>query len=147
MIIREMLLTDVEDVHRIEKQAHPFPCSKKIITEAVTSSKHAVVLERDDEIVGFAILSFVVGEVELLNICINPSHQGKGFGKYLLDALIEHAIQSGNQDMYLEVRESNDKAYQLYLNLGFNEIGRRKGYYPINGGREDAILMALPLNF
>ena len=43
--------------------------------------------------------------------------------------------------LWLEVRESNHNAYQLYLAAGFNEVDRRIGYYPAENGREDAIMM------
>ena len=39
----------------------------------------------------------------------------------------------------------NDKAIDIYLKAGFNEIGIRKGYYPDVDGREDAMVMALTL--
>ena len=44
--------------------------------------------------------------------------------------------------MLLEVRPSNIAAIYLYTNLGFNEIARRKDYYPASKGREDAIVFA-----
>jgi ribosomal-protein-alanine N-acetyltransferase len=44
--------------------------------------------------------------------------------------------------MFLEVRPSNPNAIKLYQSLGFNEIGRRKDYYPARKGREDALVMA-----
>ena len=44
--------------------------------------------------------------------------------------------------MLLEVRPSNISAINLYSNLGFNEIARRKDYYPAKKGREDAIVFA-----
>ena len=49
--------------------------------------------------------------------------------------------------MYLEVRTSNKTAIDLYHNRGFNELGIRKGYYPADKGREDALILALDLSF
>ena len=43
--------------------------------------------------------------------------------------------------MTLEVRESNTPAIGLYRKLGFEEVGRRKGYY--TNPKEDAILMTV----
>jgi len=95
--------------------------------------------------VGYGIVSYVVGEAELLNICIDPKHQGQGLAATLMGHLINHASEKNNHEMFLEVRESNAPARHVYEKLGFNEIGRRKNYYPGKQGREDAILMALPL--
>ncbi|MCG9958445.1 ribosomal-protein-alanine N-acetyltransferase, partial [Pseudomonas aeruginosa] len=49
------------------------------------------------------------------------------------------------RECFLEVRASNQAAYRLYERYGFNEIGRRRDYYPAVGGREDALVMACTL--
>jgi ribosomal-protein-alanine N-acetyltransferase len=49
--------------------------------------------------------------------------------------------------MFLEVRESNVAAIHMYLNHGFNEVGRRRNYYPTATGREDALVFGLQLRF
>jgi ribosomal-protein-alanine N-acetyltransferase len=45
----------------------------------------------------------------------------------------------------LEVRPSNEAALRLYQRYGFLRIGTRPGYYPAVGGREDAVVMRVPL--
>ena len=47
--------------------------------------------------------------------------------------------------IFLEVRESNDAAINLYNKFGFNELGIRANYYKRDKGREDAIIMGLTL--
>jgi len=145
IIIREMNLQDVSAVFSVEQAGYEFPWSKSLFEQAVQSTKFCTVIELDSEIVGYAIVSFVVGEAELLNICILPSMQGKGLARQLLDFSIEEATNKDNHEMYLEVRVSNSPAVHLYETMGFIEIGRRKNYYPTKQGREDAILMAMPL--
>jgi ribosomal-protein-alanine N-acetyltransferase len=140
-----MTLADVTPVLVIEQQGYDFPWSQNLFEQAIKSTKYCVVALEGEQIVGYAILSYVVGEAELLNICIEPSLQGKGYAKELLNHLIEHAANKDNQEMYLEVRVTNEAAIHIYEQAGFNEIGRRKNYYPTKAGKEDAILMALPL--
>jgi ribosomal-protein-alanine N-acetyltransferase len=140
-----MEMADVPAVFAVEQAGYDFPWSKSLFEQAVSSTKYCAVLELDTEIVAYGIVSYVVGEAELLNICVHPKHQGKGLAKTLLNHLIVHATQKDNHEMFLEVRESNAPAQYLYEKLGFNEIGRRKNYYPGKNGREDAILMALVL--
>ena len=48
--------------------------------------------------------------------------------------------------VYLEVRESNFSAIRLYNKAGFTEVGQRRGYYPTEFGREDALLMCLTIS-
>ena len=65
----------------------------------------------------------------------------------MLNHLIEDAREQGARQMFLEVRESNQAAMQMYLNHGFNEVGRRRNYYPTAAGREDALVYGLQLRF
>ncbi|NVK37861.1 MAG: ribosomal protein S18-alanine N-acetyltransferase [Gammaproteobacteria bacterium] len=143
--IRAMQIEDVPSVYAIEQQGYDFPWSVNLFEQAVKSTKYCAVIEEQNEILGYGILSYVVGEAELLNICIARDHQGKGLAHHLLQHLIDHATLQDNHEMYLEVRVSNAPAIALYERMGFNEIGRRKNYYPTKNGKEDAILMALPL--
>lgn len=145
LIFRPMALDDIAGVLLIENQGYDFPWSHGLFEQAIKSTKYCVVAHEGENLVGFAILSYVVGEAELLNICIDPKQQGKGYATLLLDHLVEHAAQKDNHEMYLEVRVTNAAAIHIYEQAGFNEIGRRKNYYPTKSGKEDAILMALPL--
>lgn len=142
---RPMTLDDIDTILRIEQQGYDFPWSKNLFEQAVKSTKYCAVAQSEDRIVGYGILSYVVGEAELLNICIDPKEQSKGFAKQLLQHLVAHAAHKDNHEMYLEVRVTNTAAIHIYEQAGFNEIGRRKNYYPTKAGKEDAILMALPL--
>lgn len=142
---RSMTQDDVDAVLAIEQKAYDFPWAKSIFMNAVDSTKYCAVIQTQNDIIGYGIISFVVGEVELLNLCIHPDQQGNGYAQKLLEHLISVAKEKDNHEMYLEVRVSNMDAIHVYEKFGFNEIGRRKNYYPGKGGREDAILMALPL--
>ena len=91
-------------------------------------------------------MKLILDEAHLLNICIHPQNQGRGLGANALKALISRAESQGAREMFLEVRASNAAAIGLYERAGFNETGQRKGYYPADGSREDAILMAKVLS-
>ncbi len=98
--------------------------------------------------VGFAVLLPLPDEVELLEIVIAIPQQRQGWGRYLLSQCEAWAIQQGKERMLLEVRVSNQPARGLYQSLGYQEIGRRRGYYPLpEGGREDGLVLEkiLPL--
>lgn len=70
---------------------------------------------------------------------------GKGFGRQILNHVIEIALEQSAAIIVLEVRASNFRAQQLYLSTGFNEMSVRRGYYPAEQGREDGVLMGLEL--
>lgn len=92
---------------------------------------------------GYAFLSVGAGEAHLLNLAVAPEFQNRGVGRALLAYVLQKGEQMGLERMFLEVRPSNHAAINLYDEAGFNEIGRRPGYYPApNGTREEAIVMA-----
>ena len=74
-----------------------------------------------DGLLGFAIVQQIVDEVTLLDICLPPSQQGKGYGKLLLNAVVASAKASAAVVLMLEVRESNLAARALYQKAGFIE--------------------------
>ncbi|MBY5949255.1 ribosomal protein S18-alanine N-acetyltransferase [Photobacterium rosenbergii] len=131
----------LDDVWRIEQAAHAFPWAESLIRKEPNKLALNCGLEIDGQLVGYCFGQLVAGEATLLNIAIDPACQGKGYGKILLEGFIELVGQQKGEEVWLEVRESNTRAYQLYESLGFNEINRREGYYPADNGREDALIM------
>lgn len=97
-------------------------------------------------LLGYWVAMHVVDEVHLLNLVVTPEHRRQGWGKVLLQALAVHSAAHAAHSLWLEVRASNDPAQALYRQVGFQTVGRRKGYYPAgHGQREDALLMNLDL--
>ncbi len=97
-------------------------------------------------IAGFAMTRWVLDEEELLMIAVERAHQRQNIGGLLLQSVINGAAKGGRKKIFLEVRESNE-AHQFYLDQGFIEVGRRKGYYRGNAGQVfDAITMAITIN-
>jgi len=76
---------------------------------------------------------------------VSPDYQRQGLGRALLEYIISELENRGIATLWLEVRASNQAAIALYESLGFNEATIRRNYYPAKDGREDAIVMALPL--
>ena len=139
--IREMISFDLEPVIAIEAESYEFPWTIGILSDCLRVGYKCFVYEVDGEIRGYAIISFVLDEAHLLNICIAPQYQGKGYGYAFLDWLLHFAKESGAKTMYLEVRISNNRAINLYQAMGFNETGIRRNYYPAKSGKEDAQLL------
>jgi [ribosomal protein S18]-alanine N-acetyltransferase len=85
------------------------------------------------------------GEAHLLNLSVAGIHQRNGHGSALLReaAAMARALRAGQ--LFLEVRPSNLGAQTLYRRFGFRKVGVRRGYYPAHSGREDALVLSLPL--
>lgn len=138
---RPMQAEDLQEVMRIESAGYPFPWTEGIFRDCMRVGYACWVLAEGDHLLGYGIMSAAHGESHLLNLCVDPGRQGQGHGRDILRRLL--LMCAGRADMvFLEVRPSNVAAVQLYLSEGFNEIGRRKGYYPAAEGREDALVLA-----
>lgn len=135
----------LERVWQIEQVAHSHPWSKNNIYDLNSRGAiHHVMLD-DDNLVGYFYAQNIVGEISLLNIAVAKEAQNKGLGRHLLNFLTDYSEQLKAESIWLEVRESNSNAIYLYESVGFNEIDRRRNYYPTCKAKEDAIIMTLSL--
>lgn len=146
MRIRRMDHADLVSVLEIEGRNYEFPWSQGVFEDCFQTMTYTnwVCEDGNDTIVGYAIISMVVGEAHIMNISVNPAFQGQGVGRKILNHLIDYARPRAEQ-IFLEVRPSNPSAIHLYQSSGFKQIGLRKGYYPAKEGREDALVFVLDL--
>ncbi len=92
--------------------------------------------------IGFSLFRQIADEAELLLIAVLPDHQNKGFGARLLTDAMVVCKALGATQMFLEVRDGNQKAADLYKRLGYVPVGRRNKYYRgANGLFYDAITL------
>ncbi len=145
--IRAMLPTDVRTVMAIELAEYPFPWTARIFSDCLRVGYCCRIAEIDGQLAGYGIMSSGAGEAHILNVCVAGAFRRRGLGRTLMLHLLDEAEILGVETVFLEVRESNPVAMRLYESLGFNRVGTRRDYYPAQGGREDAIIMALPLSF
>jgi ribosomal-protein-alanine N-acetyltransferase len=130
---------------RVDKAAYPYPWTEAILRDCLRVGYYCWVLSAPNEIVGYGVMSVAAGECHILNLCVHPQAQGQGFGRWILRRLLAIARSRDADTAFLEVRTSNRSAHALYRLEGFWEVGTRRGYYPGEGGREDAVIMALNL--
>jgi ribosomal-protein-alanine N-acetyltransferase len=143
--IRPMQEADLLAVSGIELQAYDFPWTLGIFRDCLRAGYCCWVVILGARVIGYGVTSVVVDECHLLNVCIHPDWQGQGLGHKLIRRLLKLARQHGAETAFLEVRQSNTKACDLYQRVGFVEVGRRRAYYPTRGGREDALVLSLTL--
>jgi len=132
-----MTSSDVREVARLETTAFSTPWSEGTFRSLLDRAGVELwVAEWRDQLAAYAILWKVLDEGELANIAVRRDLRGRGIGSGLLSRMLQVAEDSGVRSLYLEVRESNGRAREMYARRGFHEIGVRKGYY--EGPREDA---------
>jgi [ribosomal protein S18]-alanine N-acetyltransferase len=144
-----MGLRDVDAVQALEVRAYSFPWTRGNFRDSLAAGYPAEVLHvlhgREVILAGYFVVMVGVDELHLLNITVSPDWQGQGLGWSLLQAVQAMGQARGLGQLFLEVRQSNQRAQALYRRYGFSEVGLRRGYYPAASGREDAVVMRLVL--
>ncbi|MCO5977118.1 ribosomal protein S18-alanine N-acetyltransferase [Ideonella oryzae] len=142
-----MTVSDLDEVVAIEHQAYAFPWTRGNFIDSLAVGHPAWLLRgpADGALWGYYVAMGGVEEMHLLNITVAPAQQGQGHARRMLDHLGRLAHATGALQLWLEVRESNARARQLYERNSFVAVGRRKAYYPAVQGREDAVVMCRPV--
>ena len=138
--IREMCLSDIEAVLRIEKESFSLPWSAAAFENELNNpDTFYYVWIEDNEPVGYAGFWKILTDGNITNIAFSQSARGQGRGQKLVSFLKEKAGQMGITTMTLEVRKSNAAAIAVYQKNGFQIAGMRKDYY--RKPAEDALIM------
>jgi [ribosomal protein S18]-alanine N-acetyltransferase len=143
--IRLMQPADLKLVAAVERAAYQYPWSLGIFRDCLLAGYHCLVLDVGGSVTGYGIMSIAAGEAHLLNLCVHPNAQRFGYGRRLLNALLQRAAEADADKVFLEVRPSNEIALRLYRSIGFEQIGIRPAYYQAGNGREDAVILATTL--
>lgn len=141
--IRESLPSDIQYIYKISKSSFTNSWSLSSYEEDFNNifSKYFSLLY-DDKLIGFLSIWVIIDEITITNIAIDINYRGHGFSKYLLNYLIN---SFKNFNIFLEVRESNKIAINLYKNFKFEEMYKRHNYY--KNPTENAIIMKNSRNY
>jgi len=138
--IRALDLSDLGAIERIEQRAYPTPWSRSMFaSELAKPSSICLGAFEGSDLVGYVVNSRYVDAWHVMNVAVDPDHQGRGIATALLERLFELTRGDERRGYTLEVRVSNLAAIRLYEKLGFEARGIRRGYYTDN--REDALIM------
>jgi [ribosomal protein S18]-alanine N-acetyltransferase len=148
--LRLMAATDLARILALEQELFPEDAwSPEMFTHEFTrtrsspdqpASRYYLVAEEGNAIVGYSGMLFPSGDhADVLTLAVAPRHWGRGIGSALLSGLLSEAVRRGCAEVFLEVREDNPRARNLYRRNDFTEVGIRRGYYQPSG--VDAVVM------
>lgn len=143
-IIRPLMESDAAEVAAIAAQSPGAAQWPESSYRSLTA--HGIwgwVAEGGGRIRGFLVGRITGDQAELLNLAVLTAQRRRGVGAELLQTFVQTLAERGIREIFLEVRESNAAAVAFYRAQGFQETGRRTGYY--REPREDAICMSRKL--
>jgi ribosomal-protein-alanine N-acetyltransferase len=138
--IRSGVPADAPALAAVERRSFGDPWSEASFREALRASwSFGLVAETADGIIGYLIAREAAGTGEILNLAVDPPFRRHGIARALLDAGLAALRRKAVQEVYLEVRVSNEAAQTLYRGARFVPVGRRRAYYrnPV----EDALVL------
>lgn len=143
MTLRPATPADLDAIMLIENRSFPTDAwsAETMAEELASAHGHYLVDEHDGIVIGYGGVRALQGntDADIQTIALMAERRGSGRGRALLRALLEAAGQRGAREVFLEVRADNPTAAGLYVSEGFEEIGRRPGYYQPD--QVDAIVM------
>lgn len=133
----------MESAYQLFCSCREQPWSQSLFQQSLRKP-YSLIAFADRIVVGVAVVSQVLDEAELEDICVHVDYRKRGIARDLLKGCILRLREDHIGRCNLEVRQSNQAAIKLYESLGFIKLGERKAYYPLaNGGSETALLYRL----
>lgn len=141
--IRKMTLEDVPSVIDLDHKSFSLPWPERSFRFELTANpaSRCWVAEFEGKIVGMIVVWLIIDEAHVATLATHPEFRRQGIAKKLLAHALRLMMDEGAHSSFLEVRESNFAAQEMYRKFGYEESGRRPHYYRDND--EDAILMNL----
>jgi ribosomal-protein-alanine N-acetyltransferase len=142
-IVRKMMLEDVPAVIDLDHQSFSLPWPERSFRFEIMENpaSRCWIADMNGKVVGMIVVWLIVDEAHVATLATHPDFRRQGIAKRLLSHALLQLIEEGARSSFLEVRESNFAAREMYRKFGYEETGRRRRYYSDND--EDAILMNL----
>ena len=108
--------------------------SAEIVRQQIVNENYDYFLLReDDDVIGYVGVQRREQELFLSKIYLLASARGQGYGKRMMDFVIEHARKHGYGRITLTVNRNNTDTIAAYYKLGFIKTGEQcadigKGY-------------------
>ena len=132
---------DAQGIRALETEYFADPWSERDIFAAICTDGAMCysAIDENGSVVAYVLARLIAPEAEIYRVAVRADKRRRGIGYRLLDYAIKSERGHGLESVFLEVRESNVPARNLYRSYGFREIGERRRYY--RDPTENAIVM------
>ena len=139
-----MTLENLEQIkEELEENFDKFWTYGILKSEIANINSKYIVAKCKEEIVGFAGITLILDEANIMNIVTKKEKRRQGIGTILLENLIKISKELKAKSITLEVNINNNEAINLYKKFKFEEVGLRKKYY---NNIDDALIMTKDCN-
>ena len=128
--IRKASLDDLKQIYLIEKDVFindhwTFEMVERELKNL--TGQTTWIIEESSVILGYCMMRIFCNEANIINMAIKSSRQREGLGLFLLGHVLNQLPMKSS--VFLEVKEGNLPAINLYQSLGFKVINLRRNYY------------------
>ncbi|QLG87109.1 ribosomal protein S18-alanine N-acetyltransferase [Chitinibacter bivalviorum] len=132
---------DVAALADLDEETNPHPWTGKQWLDSLEQHE-CFGAWQGEHLSGFIVCMATLDEAEVLLIAVAPQYQRQNIGSKLLAYAEATLVREGVQQLFLEVRHSNQGARAFYRQHGWQENGVRKNYYPCEHRTEDGQLIS-----
>lgn len=131
--------SNIDELVALEKLCFAYHWTSEQFRMGLRDGAYTVLgIFRQGRLSGYIAFSLIKDEMEILNLAVHPDCRRQKIGSALLQKAFEICRDKGITKSFLDVKESNFAALNLYIEFGYVQIGVRKKYYPDT--KEDALL-------
>jgi ribosomal-protein-alanine N-acetyltransferase len=121
---------DIPFVIELERQSFSIPWSAQSFQNVIQDEfSYGLVGIAGNQLIAYAVFGAIEDYAELWNIAVEEQYRGMGIGNMMLNHVIKLCRELGVSSLFLQVRESNLTAQNLYKKNDFTFVMVQKNYY------------------
>lgn len=128
-MIRPLLEKDVKFVASVKGIDFSDGWDEDMLKSSLKTDNFYGFIIEDEKPFGFITFSLGVDSADLLDVYVLSEYRKKGYAENLIKKMEDFIKENGGRKIFLEVREDNRKAINLYQKNGYKKISERKRYY------------------
>lgn len=130
MTIRKWNYTDIALIAEFQKKHFPDYWTYSQLADGFLSGRlSGYLVEKDGKVIACSAINFSIDDADLVNILVAHEYRKQGIADSLMSKMLSDCMEIELKTLFLEVRESNMPAINLYQKYGFTQVGKRPKYY------------------